>query len=377
MTVVDTPVVVCLGGGGVGKTTLAACTAMAAAQAGERVVVLTIDPARRLASTLGLDAAAPGPQTGLGAGAGLGNEPLLVEGPWPGELWAAMLDPAATMWSVLCEHSSPEQAARITANPLFATVVQSLSGSNEYLAAERLHQLHRDDRFDRVVIDTPPSRHAIDFLASPERLNRFLGNRLYRLVLAPRRGLLRPVNIAAQLIARTTARLVGADLIDNVIRLFADTDGLDRGFRCRAAETSALLAGPDCGFVVITTPRHEPVREAQWIMDRLAEQGRSADAVIVNRLMPFGRTDPPRPGRRRASDRAALQQNWDELAGLARMEDDVIDKLRGELTLNQPVLTLAEQLDPVQSLADLGELATLLTERRDEAVSRRRPRTPR
>ncbi|MEL7158536.1 MAG: ArsA-related P-loop ATPase [Actinomycetota bacterium] len=360
MSGLDHPVLVCLGGGGVGKTTLAACAAIAAAGRGERAVVLTIDPARRLASTLGLEPVGGDRSGGLGSAAALGNEPTLVPGPWPGELWAAMLDPAATMSAVLREHGSDEQADRILTNPLFATIVGSLSGSNEYLAAERLHQLHHDPRFDRVVIDTPPSRHAIDFLQSPDRLSRFLHNRLYQLVLAPRRGLLRPVSSAAQLILRTAAKLVGADLVDNVIRLFADAEGLDEGFRRRADETAALLAGPDCGYVVITSPRHEPIREALWILERLAEQDRAAAAIVVNRLLPYGRQPTPPPASRRSARRRALDANWEELAVLARLEDEAIDKLRGELPPDLTTITVAERVGATSTVADLVELANQL-----------------
>lgn len=358
MNALDHPVLVCLGGGGVGKTTLAACAAIAAAERGERAVVLTIDPARRLSSTLGLETGAS--SRGLGATAALGNEPMLVPGPWPGELWAAMLDPSATMATLLRQHGTPEQAERILTNPLFATIIESLSGSNEYLAAERLHQLHHDERFDRVVVDTPPSRHAIDFLQSPDRLSRFLHNRLYRLVLAPRRGLLRPVSSAAQMIMRTAAKLVGADLVDNVIRLFADAEGLDEGFRRRADETAALLAGPDCGYVIITSPRYEPIREAQWILERLTEQGRDAAAVVVNRLLPFGRQPTPSVRGRRTARRRALEANWEELVLLARSEDEAIDKLRGELPTELTIITVTEQVGPMASLADLSAVAAQL-----------------
>ncbi len=358
----DTPVVVCLGGGGVGKTTLAAAVAIAAARRGERVVVLTIDPARRLASTLGLDR--PGDETpgeeapGLGRSGALGNEPILVQGPWTGELWAATLDPEATMWSVLRTHVPEDRARRIVENPLFTTVVRSLSGSSEYLAAERLHQLHHDPRFDRVVIDTPPSRHAIDFLDSPDRLARFLGNRLYRLLLAPR-SVLRPMSAAAQVVVRLTARLVGADLIDNVVRLFADTDGLDDGFRRRARETSALLAGPDCGYLVITTAQREPLAEARWIVDRLGERRRHPAAVVVNRCLPVAGGRRP-SGPDDLAGLGALLANWDQLAHLNRRQRRRIADLESVLDETTAVLTVDEQLEPPISIAGLDRLAESL-----------------
>ena len=223
-------VLLCLGPGGVGKTTISAAAAVAAAVAGERVVVLTIDPAHRLADTLGLERH---DGHGLGGGRELGNDPRLVAGPWSGELWAAMLDPTETLHDLIRSHGGADQAERVLGNRLFTTLTQSLSGMNEYMAAEKLHELHNDQRFDRVVIDTPPSRHAVDFLDSPGRLTRFVENRFYRAVLAQRRGLARPVNLAAQRVVRLTARVVGAELVDDVIRLFADLEGLDEGFRQR------------------------------------------------------------------------------------------------------------------------------------------------
>lgn len=351
MTILDHPVLVCLGSGGVGKTTLAAVLGIAAATAGERVVVLTIDPARRLATTLGLDRA---------DGAALGNEPTLVDGPWPGELYAAMLDPSETIDDILEQHGSREQIERLTSNPLFATIIGSLSGSSEYLASERLHQLYNDPRFDRVIIDTPPSRHAIDFLDSPGRLTRFIDNRLYRMVFAPRRGLLKSVNSAAQLIFRLTARLVGADLVDNVIRLFNDLEGLDDGFRQRAVETAALLNGPECGYALITTPRYEPVREAGWIQESMFNRGRAIDVVIVNRLTPFGRQKPLPATTDHEPERAALAENWDQLSTLAKLEDELIDKLRSELAPQVPTILLEEHCEPMRTVDDLAELAAQL-----------------
>lgn len=356
MSAGEAPVTVCLGSGGVGKTTLAACFGIAAADRGERVVVLTIDPARRLATALGLDEPNEIPRSEGRAGP-LGNEPTLVEGPWAGELYAAMLDPSETIQGVIDRHGDRRQRERLSTNPLFKTVVGSLSGSNEYLAAERLHQLYHDPRFDRVIIDTPPSRHAIDFLDSPERLTSFVDNRLYRAVFAPRKGLMKSVNSAAQLVFRLTARLVGADLVDNVIRLFQDLEGLDDGFRRRAAETAELLNGPDCRYVLITTPRYEPMREAGWIQERLSSRGHVVDQVVVNRLTPYGRQKPRPAMARDRSDRDALIQNWDQLAQLALMEDELIDKLRGEFPPEVETILLPEQLSPMRAVEDLAELA--------------------
>lgn len=205
----DASTIVCLGPGGVGKTSLSAAIGVALATQGKRVVVLTIDPARRLADAMGLDAA-------------LGNEPQEIAGNWPGQLWASMLDPASTFEQVIREQApTPDQAARILGNRLFANLVTSLSGTGEYMATERLHALGGDPRFDVVIVDTPPSRHAFDFLDAPGRLTRFIDHPLYRHVLAPRRGLLRAVSKANQLAVRTVSRIVGAELLTEVVEFFS------------------------------------------------------------------------------------------------------------------------------------------------------------
>ena len=355
-------VLLCLGPGGVGKTTMAAAAGVAAAVAGERVVVLTIDPAHRLADTLGLQRQVG---HGLGGGRELGNKPKLVDGPWPGELWAAMLDPTETLHDLIRRYGGVDQAERVLGNRLFTTLTESLSGMNEYMAAEKLHELHNDPRFDRVVVDTPPSRHAVDFLDSPGRLTRFVENRFYRAVLAQRRGLARPVNLAAQRVVRLTARVVGAELVDDVIRLFADLEGLDEGFRQRAAETAGLLKSDDCAYALVTTARKEPLREARWIRDSVRNRGSDVDAVIVNRMTPTS-LDPEQPltGGRRA-DRELLMENAEQLQRLADEEAALVADLAGTSNASRSAPDLAtvrieERNEPLRTLDDLVELAANL-----------------
>jgi anion-transporting ArsA/GET3 family ATPase len=269
-----------------------------------------------------------------------------------------MLDPVETMQTLLAKHGHPDLVARLTNNPLLANIIGSMSGSNEYLAAERLHQLHHDPRFDRVVIDTPPSRHALDFLDSPGRLTRFVDNRVYRAVFAPRRGVMRSINSAAHLVFRLTARLVGADLVDNVVKLFKDLGQLDEGFRQRASETMALLSSEECGFGLVTSARYEPLREAAWIHDGLSGRGHQLDVVVVNRLVPVG----PRPAGPDVLDGAPrpLIENWNELTALARLEDVLIDGLRDELPPELPMVLVEDQMDPITDVERLTELARLL-----------------
>ncbi len=321
-----------LGSGGVGKTTVAAASAVAAAGDGARVVVLTIDPARRLAETLGLDEA--------------GDEARVVAGPWPGQLWAAQLHPGATLAEVLHRHGRPGQAERILAYPTFQAITHATPGISEYMAVERLHQLHTDPRFDVVVLDTPPSRHAIEFLDSPQRLCRFVDNRLYRTVLAPRSGVLRSASSAGRLALRAAARLVGMDLVDNVMRLFADLDGLDQGFRDRAAEMGELLSSPRCRYRLVTTARPETVAEAVWIGRSLIDRGLAVDAVVANRLAPsFALSGKRKAGtaangaRGRASK--PLAANLAELGALADGEDELLAGLAD--ALGQPPMVRVQE----------------------------------
>ncbi len=352
-------VVLCLGSGGVGKTTASAALALAMASTGERVVVLTIDPARRLADALG--------QKGS-----LGNEPTRVEGSiidgLAGEVWAAMLDPAETFEMVVRSEADDDvQAERILSNRLFVNLTTSLSGTNEYMAAERLHQLHHDGRFDRVIIDTPPSHHAMDFLDSPGRLTRFVDHRLYRSVFAPRHQLLRPLNVGTRVVMRVLARLVGSSLVDDVVTFFADFEGMDAGFRRRASEIEDLLAGPDTAYLLVAAARRDRLEEAKWILGNLERRHRSVDGVIVNRVLPFD------PGAAEALAEAELSpplaRNLRELASLARQEAALIDRLRQFVDAERPppeheervpLVRLGEQLTPVHDLTGLVEMAKAL-----------------
>lgn len=358
----DKSVVLCLGSGGVGKTTTSAALALAMAKDGERVVVLTIDPARRLADALGL-------------GGQLGNDAVRLTLPKrtkkadqiTGEVWAAMLDPAETFEQIIrSEADSQEQADRVLANRLFKNLTSSLSGTNEYMAAERLHQLHNDDRFDLVIVDTPPSRHAIDFLDSPGRLTRFVEHRLYRSVFAPKRSLLRPLNAGSQIVMRLLGRLVGSSLVEDVISLFSDFEGMDKGFQRRAKEVEAVLRGDEAAYVLVAAPRKDRLAEAEWIAGNLRQRDQSVDAVIVNRSLPLDLdsataaiTDLDGP----------LAKNLGDLIVLAEQEKTLIDQLRAGIdgstndaaeTNRIPLVTVAEQPEPVRDFDGLLRLAASL-----------------
>jgi anion-transporting ArsA/GET3 family ATPase len=247
-------------------------------------VVVTIDPAKRLADALGL--------------AGLTDTPSRIDGEWPGELWATMLDTKSTFDALVLKHAAtPEQGERILANRFYRNISGALSGTQEYMAMEKLYELHDESDFDLVVVDTPPTRHALDFLDAPRRLSRFLEHRLFRLLVAPSRGLVRAVNVAAQTFLRTVSKVVGGDVVDDAIAFFQAFEGMEEGFRERAERVNDLLSAPETAFVLVASPRRDTVGEAHFFAERLQEAGIAVEGLVVNRVHPsFGL---PAPGSRR------------------------------------------------------------------------------
>lgn len=265
-------VVVCGGTGGVGKTTTAAAFALAAARMGRRVVVVTVDPARRLADALGLD--------------GIGNECTQVRGVGPGDLWVTMLDTKATFDGLIRRHAiDDDQADRILANRYYRNLSATLSGTREFMATERLYELHRDERFDLVVVDTPPSRNALDFLDAPDRLGRFLDGRLFRFAV-PGSGVRRVVTAPLLLFLRRIARVVSPQVVDDTLAFIEAFAGMEEGFRARAKAVDEVLTAESTAFVLVSTATAEAVDESIYLADRLHEMGRGVDALVCNRLQP-------------------------------------------------------------------------------------------
>lgn len=318
-------ILICSGSGGVGKTTTAAVLAMEAARLGRRAVVVTIDPAKRLADALGLD--------------GIGNQPSPIDGPWPGELWAVMLDTKRTFDDLVTRYSSdPEQAQGILANRFYKNISGALSGTQEYMAMEKLYDLHADDGFDLVVVDTPPSRNALDFLDSPRRLTRFLDHRIYRVLMAPTRGVMRAVNLAAQAFVRSVSKVVGGEVFDDAIGFFQAFDGMEQGFKERAELVLELIESPSTGFVLVAAPTRDTVAEARFFADKLAETDIAVAALVVNRMHPRFTDTLPEALR----ERAATLEGTD-LGGLYRNLADfalVADREEAHLA------GLAEQIEP-------------------------------
>ncbi len=274
-------VIVCVGAGGVGKTTTAAALAIEAARRGRRVCVVTIDPARRLSDAMGFD-----------SDRAIGNEPQRIALDAPGEVWAVMLDTSTTFDALIRTYAlSEEQAQTILANDFYTNIAHSMSGSHEYMAMEKLYELHNDARFDLVIVDTPPTSNAVDFLEAPDRITRFLDHRLYKVLVTPSGGLARVVNFAAQGFLRTVARIVSASVVDDAIAFFAAFDGMEEGFRGRAEAVHDLLIAPDTAFVLVAVPRQDTIDDAARFVKRLNEAEIDVDAVIINRVHPsFGTT---------------------------------------------------------------------------------------
>ena len=264
-------VVVCCGAGGVGKTTTAAALALRAAEYGRTVVVLTIDPARRLAQALGID--------------DLGNSPQRVPlgSEVKGELHAMMLDMRRTFDEMVVEYSGPERAQAILENQFYQTVATSLAGTQEYMAMEKLAQLLSQDKWDLVVVDTPPSRNALDFLDAPKRLGSFMDSRLWRLLLAPGRGIGRLVTGAVGLAMRALSTILGSQMLSDAATFVQSLDSTFGGFRQKAERTYALLKRRGTQFVVVSAAEPDALREASFFVDRLSQENMPLAGLIFNR----------------------------------------------------------------------------------------------
>ncbi|GAA1426198.1 hypothetical protein GCM10009616_00130 [Microlunatus lacustris] len=272
----QTEIVICCGSGGVGKTTTSAALALRAAEAGRKVVVLTIDPARRLAQSLGLGELdnTPRPVTGFDAGAG-------------GSLDAMMLDMKRTFDEVVLAHSTPERAAEILSNPFYVALSSSFAGTQEYMAMEKLGQLHAESgqqgRWDLIVVDTPPARSALDFLDAPEHLSSLLDGRFIRLLLAPARGPLRLMSVGFTLVSTVMTKVLGGQLIKDLQTFVAAFEALFGGFRTRAQDTYRLLSSRHTTFIVVATPQRDALREAAYFVDRLTEEQMPLAGLVINR----------------------------------------------------------------------------------------------
>ena len=344
-------ILVCCGSGGVGKTTTAAVLALEAARAGRRAVVVTIDPAKRLADALGLE--------------GLTGTPTKIEGDWPGELWALMLDTKSTFDDLVAANAStPEQGQRILENRFYRNISGALSGTQEYMAMEKLYELHQRTDFDLVVVDTPPTRNALDFIDAPRRLSRFLDHRLFRMITAPGRGLARAVNVAAQTFLRTVAKVVGAEVIDDAVAFFQAFEGMEEGFKARADAVLRLLSDDDTAFVLVASPRRDTIEEAQYFAAKLAEADIAVRALIVNRMHPAFGDGLAEATRERAvtldgTELGGLYRNLAEFQLVASREEEHLAGL-AEAVAPAPVVRVPFLPTDVHDIAGLTEVASHL-----------------
>lgn len=335
-------VLVTCGAGGVGKTTVAAALGIAAAERGKRCAVITIDPAKRLADALGL--------------AELTNDPKRVDVPGRGELYACMLDTKATFDAVVRREARDEkQADDILGNTFYQNISSSLSGTQEYMAMEKVHELVTSGQFDLVVVDTPPTQHALDFVTAPRRLIRLLDNTVFKVLVAPGRGALRVVSGAAQTVLKPLTRVIGGEVVSDAIEFFRAFDGMEAGFRSRATTTLDLLTASDTAWLLVTSPQPEAIRAAIGFADKIEQVGVSVQGLIVNRAEPIFDRLPNADG--------ALAQLIAEHTATVTRERSAIDQLMKSLREHQAGAELAsvvisQRAVDVHDLAALSLLAT-------------------
>ena len=347
-------IVVCCGAGGVGKTTTAAALALRAAERGRRVVVVTIDPAKRLAQSLGLE--------------DLGNVPRRVAGAGSdgGELHAMMLDMKRTFDDIVLAHAAPGRAQQILDNPFYVMLSSNLAGTQEYMAMEKLGQLHSSGEWDLIVVDTPPTRSALDFLDAPDRMTRFLDGRFLRLMLAPAkaggRAYMKLLNVGVNTITGIVTRITGAEMLRDLRDFFAAFESMFGGFRERAQQTYALMQDRRTAFVVVAAPEPAALREASYFVERLSTERMPLAGVVVNRVH---RTALPQLGAERSAAAAEMleeRKGSKTAAGLLRLHADRVAlaaqerKVIRSFTSGAPEVAVVE----VEAMAsDVHDLASL------------------
>ncbi|MGQ0480548.1 MAG: ArsA family ATPase [Pseudonocardia sp.] len=361
-TVLDDPatnVVVCCGSGGVGKTTTAAALALRAAERGRRTVVLTIDPARRLAEALGLSTLSNEPKQVPEVGSVGGADGRAVD---RGELHAMMLDMRRTFDEMVYQHSTPDRADKIIANPFYQTISSSFSGTQEYMAMEKLGQLAATGSWDLIVVDTPPSRSALDFLDAPQRMSSFLDGKMIRLLSAPARaggkGLRRIVGVGFGLFAKAVGTIIGGQMLADASAFVQAFDTMFGGFRERATMTYDLLRSPGTAFVVIAAPEPDALREAAYFVDRLAGENMPLAGLILNRVHP-ALADLPAGRARELADQVEQAGNARLASAVLRLHADRMDRAAREQRLLGRFLNAHPRVAVTQVAAVAGDITDL------------------
>ena len=348
-------VIVICGTGGVGKTTTAAALgAMAAAKLGGRVLVLTVDPARRLATAMGLTELSNAEvQVPASAFTDAGVTPR-------GELWAAMLDTKAS-WDDLIRRHAPDAKVRDTvlSNPLYTNITSRFVHSHDYIAMERLHEIHSSGKYDLVIVDTPPSRNALDFLDAPARMADFFGSRLLRWLTVPYRS--RLFTAASKPFYNIADRILGSRFLQDIAEFFLLFQTMEKGFVTRAKQVEGLLRDPRTSFVVVTTLETAPLVESRYFIDALAERRLSLGAVIANKVMPQSLSDP-------ASAKASAAMRSRALK-LAETLHDTIAHTKPALPLATPERIAGVFTEIADRFDDLAVVAARQSERLNELTA--------
>ncbi|MEV6795231.1 ArsA family ATPase [Streptomyces sp. NPDC051320] len=326
-----TRIIVCCGSGGVGKTTTAAALGVRAAERGRRAVVLTIDPARRLAQSMGIDS--------------LDNIPRRVEGikaTGDGELHAMMLDMKRTFDEIVEAHADAERARAILSNPFYQSLSAGFAGTQEYMAMEKLGQLRARDEWDLIIVDTPPSRSALDFLDAPKRLGSFLDGKFIRLLMAPAkvggRAGMKFLNVGMSMMTGTLGKVLGGQFLQDVQTFVTAMDTMFGGFRTRADATYRLLQAPGTAFLVVAAPERDALREAAYFVERLAAEEMPLAGLVLNRVHHSGAA-------RLSAERA--------LAAAENLEDDrIVDQEAGNEAVRDSTVASPEPTADPDSAAD-------------------------
>ncbi|MBD9703436.1 ArsA family ATPase [Streptomyces sp. ID01-12c] len=346
-----TRIVVCCGAGGVGKTTTAAALGLRAAERGRKVVVLTIDPARRLAQSMGIDS--------------LDNTPRRVKGvDGNGELHAMMLDMKRTFDEIVEAHADPDRASAILNNPFYQSLSAGFAGTQEYMAMEKLGQLRARDEWDLIIVDTPPSRSALDFLDAPKRLGSFLDGKLIRVLLAPAkvggRAGMKFLNVGMSMMTGVLGKLLGGQLLKDVQTFVAAMDSMFGGFRTRADATYKLLQAPGTAFLVVAAPERDALREAAYFVERLAAEDMPLAGLVLNRV--------------HGSDAAQLSAERALAAAENLDEPRIVDQMDGKAVRNSPD-TYDSSGSPVSSDSPASPASPVSSDSSDSQVSSDSPVT--
>src|SRR5207342_1533276 len=360
-----TRIVVCCGSGGVGKTTTSAALALRAAERGRKVVVLTIDPARRLAQSMGIEQLdnTPRPVAGVGSDGG--------------SLDAMMLDMKRTFDEVVESQASAEKAKQILENPFYIALSSSFAGTQEYMAMEKLGQIHadarRDGSYDLIVVDTPPSRSALDFLDAPERLSSFLDGRFIKLLLAPAKGPARLMTAGFTVVTNALTKVLGAQVLRDMQTFVSAFDTLFGGFRLRAEKTFALLQADGTAFLVVAAPEPDALREAAYFVERLSEDDMPLAGLVVNRASPQTQGEVSADEAMAAAQRLRKADPDSLTAGLLRLHADRVRTVEREARLRSrfeaahpqvPTAVVPALAGDVHDLDGLRQVGTLLAGKR-------------